>query len=145
MIDVIGNVKDGTINLPSRFREWVLRAYEGKEIRVTVKEYRDTRSDRQNAYYWGVVVPHLVAGFVSLGNSWLNPQNKEHQEMIHEILKERFLANGVELVMGSEVIKTKPTTTKADTMEMHQFIERVRMFAMETMGVYVPEPNEIFV
>ena len=144
MIDVIGFVQNGKISLPTQFREWVLKAYEGKEIRVTVKEYRMIRSTRQNAYYWGVVIPHMVAGFVSLGNNWLNPQNKEHQEMVHEILKDRFLANGIEVVIGNEVVKTRPTTTEADTKEMNEFIERIKMFAHETMGILIPDPGEIF-
>lgn len=144
MIDVIGYVQNGKINLPAQFRDWVLKAFDGKEIRVIVKEYRMVRSTRQNAYYWGVVIPHMVAGFVSLGNNWLNPQNKEHQEMVHEILKDRFLANGQEVVIGNEVVKTRPTTTEADTKEMNEFIERIKLFANETMGIIIPDPGEIF-
>lgn len=144
MIDVVGYVQNGKINLPSNFRDWVLKAFEGKEIRVTVKEYRMTRSNRQNAYYWGVVIPHMVAGFVSLGNNWLNPENKEHQEMVHEILKDRFLSNGQEIIVGKETVKTRPTTTTANTLEMHDFIERIKLFAHETMGILIPDPGEIF-
>lgn len=144
MIQVIGHVKEGQIMLPKQFREW-MQSFEGKEFILTVKEYRATRSVRQNNYYWGVVIPHMVAGFVAAGNVWLNPANRKHCEMIHEVLIERFLSNGEDLVMpDGSVRKSRSSTTKANTKEFAEFIERVKAFAIDTMGITIPEAGEIF-
>ena len=35
----------------------LLKAYEGHTIDITFKKRRNKRSNKQNAYYWGIIVP----------------------------------------------------------------------------------------
>ena len=138
-----GNVKDGVITLPKRLRKEVTSAFEGKNIEVVFKRKRKRRSDNQNRYYWGVVIPEIVRAMIDLGNEALQQGNTEHGELVHEYLKHNLLDNGEE-IMGIEgvIIKLPPSTTKCTTVDFMDFVERVRMWAADNLGVAIPSPNE---
>jgi len=35
------------------------------------------------------------------------------------------------------------STTSLNTVEMNEYIEQIRIFAVSELGCYIPEPNEI--
>lgn len=125
--------------LPKRTRERIhelLLTLENKQIEVTIKRKRKTRSNPQNAYYWGVVIPLLVDGIY---NQWGEYQSKEQA---HELLKERFCFNEVVNEDTGEVIKLKKSTTYLTTVEMEIYLEQCRQFLNEWFGITAPLPNE---
>ena len=66
---VWGHVDDqGKVHLPA-ITPVISKMFLGKDIEVLVKESRPSRTSLQNAYYWAVVVPYTVAGFVAAGNT----------------------------------------------------------------------------
>lgn len=138
-----GHIKDGEITLPKRLRKEVTATFEGKEIEVIFRRKRKRRSSQQNRFYWSVVIPEIVRGMIDLGNEALQQGNTEHGELVHEYLKHNLLDNGEE-VQGVEgiIIKLPPSTTKCTTVDFMDFIERVRMWAADNLGLAIPEPNE---
>ncbi len=52
----------------SRAVATALRRMEGKRVIVSLREHKRTRSNNQNRYYWGVVVPLVLEMFVDAGN-----------------------------------------------------------------------------
>ena len=101
-----------------------LETLEGKRVDVTVKEHKSQRSSNQNNYYWGVVLPILGDYF-----------GYDTDEM-HEALKIKFLSK------GACDIPTARSTTKLNTQEFEDFLERVRRWALTEYSVNVPLPNE---
>lgn len=91
---------------------------------VTVERWSAKRSNRQNAYYWGVIVPMLAehCGYT-------------HEEM-HFALRWQHLA-----VLGSHPPTSRSTADLTDA-EFADYCSRVRAWASVELGVYVPEPNE---
>lgn len=138
-----GTVKDGVIKLPStRLKKEVCSVFDGKNIVVEFKRKRKRRSKRQNDYYWAVVIPHIVAAMIDLGNN-LQIGNKEHAESVHKMLKDDILQNGEELVLHEGIVKKMPpTTTKLTTVEMMEYIDRVAIWAGEYLNIKIPQPNE---
>lgn len=103
-----------------------LNKFEGKEIQATIEPKRKPRSRNENNYYFGVVVAMLGEHF-----------GYEKEEM-HEALKMLFL---------KVVRPSKPTTVKSttdlSTVEMEEYLSKIRMWASVEWGVNIPEPNEV--
>ena len=134
---------EGQIKLPrKRFKEEVLSAFLGSSIEVIVKRKRKRRSTPQNAYYWGVMIPYVLRGFIDAGNN-LQESNKEHHELIHTFLKDKFLHNGIEIVNAQgEVHTTPPSTQRCTTTEFMEYMDQVKMWSAEFLNTNIPDPEE---
>lgn len=91
------------------------------------REVRQTRSTKQNRYYWGVVLEYLVQSI----------NNGLDKDQIHTVLKMGCF--GVIESMG--VIFPKRNTKDLTTGEMEQYLQWVREWAT-TRSIYIPMPNE---
>lgn len=97
-------------------------------VAVVVKRYERIRSLPQNKYYWAVIVAMLAehCGY-------------DRQEM-HESLKAQFLSfhdpdTGL-LRIGS--------TTRLSTIKFIAYNERIKRWAAEFFGLYIPDPKRVF-
>tara|TARA_R100000329_G_C7597669_1_gene211967 strand:- start:365 stop:769 length:405 start_codon:yes stop_codon:yes gene_type:complete len=123
-------IKNGKVTYQNRelFDDHLL-SYEGKTVVITVGEQRRRRSLNLNSYYWAVVV------------KLLSEETGYDKDEMHEVLKSMFLRTRYQ-IKGVWVDGTK-STTKLSNKEMGEFIEEVKRFASTTLGVYVPDPNEV--
>ena len=138
-----GKVKDGKIEMPRRVRQEVCQTFEGRQIEVTFRRKRKRRSNEQNRYYWGVVIPEVIKGLIDVGNDDFQLGNTVHAEQVHEFLKAEILQNGEEIILaGGEMKRLPATTTTLTTTEHMEFIDKVRAWAGEFLGINIPEPNE---
>jgi len=104
---------------------------------VILKRYKKERSDKQNRYFHGVVIP-LATQF--LYEAGLLPY--EDLEMGKQLLKSMFLKEYEFTFEGKVFAKTKETRTlKTDQME--EFLEAVRRYFREEHNFKIPEPNEV--
>lgn len=103
-----------------------LKHFEGKEVEVCIQRYRKTRSLQGNRYYWGVIIP-LTAEYCGY----------DDQEM-HEALKIKFLSK-------KGIIPTVISTTKLDTAQFSDYIEKIKRWASVDLGLVIPEPEEVWV
>jgi hypothetical protein len=118
-----GQVNDGVLQVEARFHAY-LATLEGP-VEVVVRKKRAQRSNKQNRYYWGVVV-QILSDFCGYT-----------PEEMHEALKEKFL--------GSErdqkgLLRIK-STASLTTDEFAQYTNRVVIWAAQELLVYIPDPN----
>jgi len=120
-----GKIDLGKLSLdtPGKYTSY-LETLEGKRIEVVVRKERSQRSNNQNAYYWGVVIPILGDYF---GYNF---------EEMHDALKMKFLRH------GACDLETVKSTTKLNTAEFEDYLEKIRMWAITEYNVAVPMPNE---
>lgn len=116
----------------------LLKSFEGKEIEIEVKEKKSDRSQEQNAYYWGVVVPIVQAGLIDAG---FEREIFRRKEAVHELLKGLFcpLVQIVELNIDS-ITTLEPTTTNLNTKQMLEYFDDIKRWASEFLGVFIPDP-----
>jgi hypothetical protein len=107
---------------------------------IDFKQARKTRTNPQNSYYWGVVIPNMMRGFVEMGND-LDPNSKEDREMIHDFLKGRFCFETTQLVTPEGLADVPKSTTRLDWMEFNEYIDRIARFAAEHFGITIPLPE----
>lgn len=135
--------KEGEISLPKRMRTEIIEYFSGKSIELVVKQKRKYRSSPQNAYYWSVVIPYVLRGFRDLGHQELVEGSAECSNMIHELMKQRFLYNGITLEDSKGNVYDLPSsTTRCSTTEFMDYLDRVVRFAAECLNVNIPAPSE---
>jgi hypothetical protein len=103
-----------------------LRTREGKAVEVKFARPTTSRSQRQNRFYWGVV---LTAIAESTGNS---------TEDIHVVLRDRLLPRKF-ITLGSKEVEVRKTTTDLTTEEFTLYLEAVRAWAATELGITMPD------
>lgn len=106
-----------------------LASLAGKPIVITIKQERATRSNQQNRYWWGVVVP-LIAEHLGYTN-----------DEMHEALKYKFLRLEAESA-PADLPKIR-STASLNTKEFTDLIENVITWAGSEFGLQIPLPNEV--
>jgi hypothetical protein len=120
-----GKIEKGKVLLDNPNRYLVhLSRLEGKRIELVLRKERETRSNNQNSYMWGVVYEILSQ---HLGYT---------PEEIHEVMKFKFLRS-----FKNELEYVK-STTKLNTTEMETYLENIRRFAATELNCIIPNPNE---
>jgi len=128
-------VKDGRLRIvwARHFKEDVARL-EGKRLTITIEQRRKKRSIEQNAYYWGVVVSMIQEGLREVGYYMTKDE-------AHELVKFKFLRRKIQNKQG-ETIETLGSTTNMTTVQFEEYILAVKDWALEYLGVSIPDPNE---
>lgn len=128
-----------TDNRMMRNRTTILKAlkqYVNKDVLLTIQPLKRTRSNQQNRYYWGVIIPLVQSGLEDVTGE-MRSKNE-----VHEFLKFNF--NYKEIVNQStgEIYRQPKTTTTNSTTDMEVYHEEIRRFAHEFLSVEIPLPNE---
>lgn len=136
-----GSVKDGALKIRNRNALALdLLSLEGKEIEIRIVKKKKTRSNNQNRYYWGVIIPIVKQGLIDAGY----PREKiSNSEVVHDILKDMFCKKE-ELVNydTGEILVLPPSTTSNSTTQMMDYFDDIKRWCAENLGIYIPDPNE---
>lgn len=129
-------VKNGKLTRNRKMIMDVIASFEGKVITITIQKKRKQRSNPQNKYYWGLIVPIWR-------NLLLNEWGEVHtNESTHEFLKMNFGYNERVDESTGEIFRSPRSTTENSTVEMEEYHETLRQKAMEMFGAVIPLPNE---
>jgi hypothetical protein len=133
----IGKIEDGRLRiLNKRMFDAHIESLNGKEVSIILDKNTKKRSNNQNAYYHGVVLPIVKAGLIDAGF-----ENYRNNEQVHDLLKFRFLKTNESNTDG-EFIERIKSTSELSTSQFMDFIAEVQQWATEFLNVYIPEPNE---
>lgn len=102
--------------------------YEGKPVVVTIT---DRRSDRQNAWIWGVALPIIA--------DHLGYDRHEHETLHYDILAQRFGT----VTRPSGLVMPTQTSSKLSVKDFSDYMDWLVRYAAETWGVVVPLPDEV--
>lgn len=96
--------------------------------RIFILDTKLLRSTSQNRYYWfgiGIISEHTGIS----------------TEDLHELLKHKFNLKTSQL--GNELIEYGSSTKLLNTLEMTQYIDKIRQWSQDTLNCYIPSPNEM--
>ncbi len=103
------------------------------KYRITFREDRPRRSDRQNRYYWPCAVEPLA--------DWLRGHGHAvTEDDAHETLKLACNAGYVADKNG-EMIAFPKSTAKLTTKEFNEFLDRCKAYLWERYEIMMPEPG----
>jgi hypothetical protein len=130
------HVKNGRLFILDRQRfDETVRAIDPRwPLTVRVERLKATRSQQANRYYWGVVV-HYLSEHTGYG-----------PDEMHDVLKALFIPKAMAILDGNGEVKGEVvlggSTRQLKTEEFMDYIERIRVWAMDHLGVVIPLPNE---
>lgn len=114
-----------------------LKAHAGTQIEVRIRRHKATRSERANKYYWGVVLALLAK------DQEMTPED------LHDAMCAQFLPDETKRVeffnrltgeqLEVEIDRRRSSKLKGD--EFYDFVERVRLWGLEFLGVITPDPD----
>ena len=127
--------------LPFNKIEWdnMLSQMNGKEVVITIERFYNRRSLKQNAYYWGVIIPTVCRFYKDAYG-----ENISRQDM-HEFHMSKVggIKAQVKEILGEIIISEDGKTSSAmNTKEFANFIEEVYKFWAEA-GCYIPDAKEV--
>jgi hypothetical protein len=130
-------IKGGALFIKNRelYLQELSTLQEDKEYTIVIRVKRKPRSNGQNKYYWGVVVPLILRGLKDAG---FDIHSKDDA---HDIIKLKFLKTNIENISGEFMVSFK-STKEMSTSEFKDFIEHLQIWASEYLNVYIPSPNE---
>jgi hypothetical protein len=108
----------------------------GKEFIITFLPRKKLRSNPQNRYYWGIIIPFFQQGFFETQGEHLSTNE------VHEFIKFNF--NYKEMVNENtgEVVRVSSTTTDKTTTEFGELIDKCIIFADTFFNITIPLPEE---
>ena len=109
----------------------------GKPLQLSIQSA--TRSQQANAYYWGVVLRAIADDSAAGSMSTLR---------VHQAMSTLFLEPlGAELVFRTKrqvitiLTDQRPSTADLPSDEFYTYVENVRRWAAETLGLVIPDPD----
>jgi len=100
---------------------------------VEIEPHKDQRTLRQNAYYFGLVLSIVAdAMFEGTGEEW-------DIEDCHLFCKMSFLPARK---LGN--VKLPTSTTSLNTVEFTEYLDKIKHWLGEELGMEVPEPSHDF-
>ena len=136
-VEITTSVVDGKF---TRNRTIVLQAinsFNNADVVLTFDKPKRKRSNSQNAYYWGLLVPLMQKGAYDMwGEVW--SINKAHKH-----LSNKFVFHESVNQKTGEITQTYKSTTENTTVEWEIYMTQIRIYLLEDFDINAPEPNEI--
>lgn len=120
-----GEVKDGKLKLENQDKFEIYIGTLAGRVELTVKKFRKSRSVQQNRYYFGVVLKII------------SDHTGYETEDLHNHFKTHFLKKKV----GK--LTSYYSTTKLDTLQFTDYLDKVIRFAEQRLDLNIPSPDEI--
>jgi len=129
-------MQDGQMVMKEKGRFFdLIRGLKNGLYSITIEQVYGARSNPQNRYYWGVVIPAFVKG---VSEEW---GEQISQEEAHETLKNQFNYQETVNPETGQIIRLIRFTRKLSTVRFNEYIENCRRMIQEYFGIITPDPE----
>lgn len=136
MIELSGHIDENGVAKIHNNKElsaWFLK-HAGKDFKIKVERKFKKRSNSQNAYYFGCVIPLINERLRELGNEFSNQD-------VHEAMKSKFCVGEIVNENGVQEEFVRSTATLR-TVEFMEYLDKITVWAAQFLGITIPLPNE---
>lgn len=116
----------------------VVSSFEGKEISITVEKAKKHRSNQQNRYMWGCLLPIVQQGLLEATGELRSVESIHYGILLKMFAPEREIVN----TNTGEVITEAISSSEMSTVEFMSYIQDIQKWAAEFLGIDIPSPNE---
>jgi len=132
-----GVIKKGVLDIVDHEKESIKRWYgtfkDGTKIDIIIRKHSSKRTNQQNRYYWGTVIPILAEYF-----------GHDNAEDMHEDLKQKFNPIESKVTPGEKIGGTTTTMSTIDFFSAEDsYIERICRWASMEYSIYIPPPKKV--
>lgn len=140
-ITYISHVKNRKLTRNRQPIAKAIQSFEGKDIEITISKVKRKRSNDQNAYWWGVVVPIYHKLFTDAGH--VCDHNGAHY-LLCDLIRENYPDTVLfdEVLINDTYVKRTKGTSELTKSEFMSLIAKAQQLASEWFGAYIPDPNQ---
>ena len=138
LVTASGYIQQGRLRIYHRrlFDEQIRGLKDGWDVDIEISRFRATRSQKQNAYYHGVVL------------QWLMDYTGIGADVLHDLMKVKFLSR-TEVVLNrdGEIVDRLIIGTSTRPLQTHEFaayVDAIRQWAAEKLELYIPDPDPLW-
>jgi hypothetical protein len=128
----IVTIKDGIIQNRKALKD-LFTVKDGKYL--VERSDANKRSNPQNRYYWGLVIPMIHNGIKEMGTELTFLET-------HEFLKARFNISDLVNEDTGETISLPLSTTRLNKSEFSDYVAKIQQFAAEFLNIIIPDPGQ---
>ena len=145
MIQTVGRIVNGEI-VPLEEMLWLneLKRLSGREVEIVIIP-RPKRTLNQNAYYWGTIVYMIWIELKGRGLQASDLSTRTGDLLrndVHDFLRSMFAQREKFNIITEEVEIETISTKDMTSIEFTNYVERIRQWAAEELGLEIPDPNE---
>ncbi len=133
-LEFIAEVHDGVI-YPSNHYTKFLKAQEGKQCKITLNWNIKKRSRKQNNYMWAIVDKYIVPMWQESDPAW-------DSEGVYDELVKQFGYRIQKKLPDGAIRYERERTSKFTPEKYSDLFEKTWQYCAETLGIYVPSPQE---
>ena len=134
-VEIITKVEGGKLNRNRKLIKEALAQYEGKEIILSIERNKKKRSNEQNRYLHSMFTI-LKTELNELGNNF-------SMQEVKDMMKVKYImVDMVNEQTGDVYGQRVKGTHECSTVQLMEFIDHVRKWAMDVFGIYLPLPGE---
>lgn len=133
-----GKVEPSDLKITNRkgFDRDIQDYFNGKEVVITIEKKKSKRSDPQNRYFHGVIIPIVKSALLDLGF-----EEAKSSEWVKDFIKFNCLIKEYISAEG-EVIKSLGKTSQLTKSEFADMVADVQRWAADKLNIYIPDPGE---
>jgi len=138
MESYFGKIVNGILKITNRKQfDSELLQFDGKEVEVIIKRKKKSRSNQQNKFLHGILLPNFKQALNEAGYNDIRTN-----EQCKDLLKALFLQYEIVNEQTGEVIKTFKNTSELSTTEFMEFIDKAIDYAKQNLNYTIYPPNE---
>jgi len=127
------HIKNGEVQNKSQVKRVFDQLRDGKWL-IEIGQ-ANKRSEQQNRYYWGLVIPLVQNGIKDLGTELT-------KEETHNFLKSKFNYTEIINKETGEYIQVPRSTTILNKEAFSEYIAKIQQFSAEFLNVVIPDPGQ---
>lgn len=136
-VKIKSSVVDGRMTSNRQLLADSLASFEGMDVDITIERHTRKRSNPQNSYLHGGVLPLVRNRLIELGIT-----EAQSKEWVFDFVKANCLVTEIVNRETGEVLKSLGKSSALSTWEFNEFIERIQQYCSERLSLYIPDPGE---
>lgn len=115
-----------------------IKSFNDKDVVISFSKPKKSRSNNQNSFYWGVVLPLVQKGLIDATGELRSNDNIHYRILLPLFAPTNEIIN----VDTGECINERLTSSEMTTTQFCEYIIEIQKWAAEFLGIDIPSPNE---
>jgi hypothetical protein len=115
-----------------------IKSFNDKDVVITFSKPKKSRSNNQNNFYWGVVLPLIQKGLLDATGELRSNDNIHYNILLPLFAPTNEIIN----IDTGECINERLTSSEMTTTQFCEYILEIQKWAAEFLGIDIPSPNE---
>lgn len=137
-IQILTNVQNGNLKRNRNLIIDAIASFEGRGLILTLEPIKKKRSNPQNSFYWGAVLPLIQAGLKDATGEIRSCENIHYNILLRMFAPVRELYSQESGVCITEYLSSSEMTTT----QFMEYIMEIQKWAAEFLNIQIPDPNE---